>query len=164
MAAETWFDAKDALDLGLATRTIEPVRIAASFDVARLRNAPPGLAEAIEAGGLVLDAESPMHDEDPVGAEPETLAEDKSSIRRRPAIPASRVPTETLSRLRTPPRFPGACKGCWRHQHPFGSMTTLAIRPLRQRGSRNSTSTPQARRCSTTSASSSWIEMWFMID
>jgi ATP-dependent Clp protease, protease subunit len=78
MAAETWFDAKDALDLGLATRTIEPVRIAASFDVARLRNAPPGLAEAIEAGGLVLDAESPMRDEDPVGAEPEILAEDKS--------------------------------------------------------------------------------------
>ena len=31
MAAETWFDAKDALDLGLATRMAEPVRIAARF-------------------------------------------------------------------------------------------------------------------------------------
>jgi ATP-dependent Clp protease, protease subunit len=44
MAAETWFDAKDALDLGLATRMAEPVRIAASFDIARFRNAPPELA------------------------------------------------------------------------------------------------------------------------
>jgi ATP-dependent protease ClpP protease subunit len=47
MAAETWFDARDALEAGLATRMIEPVRIAASFDIARFRNAPPALAEAI---------------------------------------------------------------------------------------------------------------------
>ncbi|MBW7947025.1 MAG: Clp protease ClpP [Sphingomonadaceae bacterium] len=47
MAAETWFDAAAALEAGLATRMIEPVRIAASFDIARFRNAPPALAEAI---------------------------------------------------------------------------------------------------------------------
>ena len=47
MAAETWFDAQDALDLGLATRMAEPVRIAASFDITRFRNAPPELVEAI---------------------------------------------------------------------------------------------------------------------
>ncbi len=47
MAAETWFDAEAALAAGLATRRIEPVRIAASFDIARFRNAPPALAEAI---------------------------------------------------------------------------------------------------------------------
>ena len=47
MAAETWFDAKDALDAGLATRMVEPVRIAASFDIARFRNAPPALVEAV---------------------------------------------------------------------------------------------------------------------
>ena len=47
MAAETWFDAKDALDLGLATRMAEPVRIAASFDIGRFRNAPPELVEAV---------------------------------------------------------------------------------------------------------------------
>jgi len=47
MAAETWFDADAALEAGLATRMIEPVRIAASFDIARFRNAPPALAEAI---------------------------------------------------------------------------------------------------------------------
>jgi ATP-dependent protease ClpP protease subunit len=49
MAAETWFDAKDALDAGLATRIAEPVRMAASFDIGRFRNAPPALAETFDA-------------------------------------------------------------------------------------------------------------------
>lgn len=52
MAAETWFDAKDALDAGLATRMAEPVRIAASFDIGRFRNAPVALVEAVEANVL----------------------------------------------------------------------------------------------------------------
>lgn len=47
MAAETWLDAKDALDLGLADRIALPVKLAASFDIARFRNAPPDLVEAI---------------------------------------------------------------------------------------------------------------------
>jgi ATP-dependent Clp protease, protease subunit len=47
MAAETWFDAQDALHLGLATRMAEPVRIAASFDIGKFRNAPPELVEAV---------------------------------------------------------------------------------------------------------------------
>jgi ATP-dependent protease ClpP protease subunit len=49
MTAETWFDAAEALEAGLATRLAEPVRIAASFDIGRFRNAPPELAEAVEA-------------------------------------------------------------------------------------------------------------------
>ncbi|MBW6495783.1 MAG: Clp protease ClpP [Burkholderiaceae bacterium] len=51
MAAETWLDAKDALDLGFADRIAEPVRIAARFDVGRFRNAPPELAEAVVNAG-----------------------------------------------------------------------------------------------------------------
>jgi ATP-dependent Clp protease protease subunit len=47
MAAETWFDARDALEAGLATRMIEPVRIAASFDIGRFGNAPPALLEDV---------------------------------------------------------------------------------------------------------------------
>lgn len=47
MAAETWLDAKDALDLGFADRIAEPVRIAARFDVGRFRNAPPVLAKPV---------------------------------------------------------------------------------------------------------------------
>ena len=46
MAAETWLDTKDALDLGFIDRIAEPVKLAASFDVARYRNAPPELVEA----------------------------------------------------------------------------------------------------------------------
>jgi ATP-dependent Clp endopeptidase proteolytic subunit ClpP len=46
MAAETWLDAKDALDLGFIDRIAEPVKLAASFNVARFRNAPPELVEA----------------------------------------------------------------------------------------------------------------------
>ncbi|WP_420567724.1 head maturation protease, ClpP-related [Thalassovita sp.] len=46
MAAETWLDAQDALDLGFIDRIAEPVKLAASFDVARFRNAPPELVEA----------------------------------------------------------------------------------------------------------------------
>jgi len=49
MAAETWFGAAEALEAGLATRLSEPVRIAASFDIGRFRNAPPALVEAVEA-------------------------------------------------------------------------------------------------------------------
>ena len=50
MAAETWLDAKDALDLGFADRIAEPVRIAARFDVGRFRNAPPVLVESAGDG------------------------------------------------------------------------------------------------------------------
>lgn len=46
MAAETWLDAKDALDLGFIDRMAEPVKLAASFDVARFRNAPPEVVDA----------------------------------------------------------------------------------------------------------------------
>ncbi len=46
MAAETWFDAEDALDLGFIDRIAEPVKLAASFDVTRFRNAPPEVVEA----------------------------------------------------------------------------------------------------------------------
>jgi ATP-dependent Clp protease, protease subunit len=57
MAAETWLDAKDALELGLADRLAEPVRIAAAFDIGRFRNAPPALVEAVEAEPAAEDAE-----------------------------------------------------------------------------------------------------------
>jgi ATP-dependent protease ClpP protease subunit len=50
MAAETWFDATDAVAQGFADRMAEPVRIAARFDIGRFRNAPSEFVEAIEAG------------------------------------------------------------------------------------------------------------------
>jgi ATP-dependent Clp protease, protease subunit len=45
MAAETWFDARDALEIGFADRLAEPVRIAARFDIHRFRNAPREVVE-----------------------------------------------------------------------------------------------------------------------
>jgi ATP-dependent Clp protease, protease subunit len=57
MAAETWFDAEAAITAGLATRMVEPVRIAASFDVAAFRNAPPVLIEATSVQAPVADSE-----------------------------------------------------------------------------------------------------------
>ena len=56
MSAETWLDAADALARGFADRVIEPVRIAARFDIARFRNAPPELADVVEGDGT--DAET----------------------------------------------------------------------------------------------------------
>jgi hypothetical protein len=69
MAAETWFDAQDALDAGLATRMAEPVRIAASFDIGRFRNAPMALAELSDAEGAAT-GEDIVPDENDVAPGP----------------------------------------------------------------------------------------------
>ena len=85
MAAETWLDAKDALDLGFADRIAEPVRIAARFDVARFRNAPPALVDVAadgrdtaaadaEGGEITAGIAGEASEEDPAAgdANPET--------------------------------------------------------------------------------------------
>jgi len=66
MAAETWLDAADALELRLADKVIEPVRIAASFDITRFCNAPADLVEAVEkadlAGNQQPETDDPTED------------------------------------------------------------------------------------------------------
>ena len=60
MAAETWFDAADAVAAGFADRLAEPVRMAARFDIGRFRNAPPDLVEAVAVAdpeGVLIEAE-----------------------------------------------------------------------------------------------------------
>jgi len=92
MAAETWLDAKDALDFGFADRIAEPVRIAARFDVVRFRNAPPALAETeVEAaeddpsGSDAADADGVIEEAAP---EDETAGgEDALAPESRPADP-----------------------------------------------------------------------------
>ena len=49
MAKETWLDASEALEMGFADTMSGPVRIAASFDVSRFRNAPPEIIETVKA-------------------------------------------------------------------------------------------------------------------
>ena len=78
MAAETWFDANEALELGLATRMAEPVRIAASFDIGRFRNAPPELVEAVaeqeggpaEPEGSAIAGDGAAGDDRPTAPDP----------------------------------------------------------------------------------------------
>ncbi|WP_161594676.1 head maturation protease, ClpP-related [Marimonas lutisalis] len=80
MAAETWFDAADAVAAGFADRLADPVRMAARFDIGRFRNAPPDLVEAVEATGqegVPTEAEgvpaegNPEADSDEAPVEPE---------------------------------------------------------------------------------------------
>jgi len=49
MAAETWFDAAEAVDMGFADTMAAPVKMAASFDVSRFQNTPPEIIEAVKA-------------------------------------------------------------------------------------------------------------------
>jgi len=74
MAAETWLDAKDALDLGFADRIAEPVRIAARFDVGRFRNAPPVLVEG--AGDAAEDEASGNEEAEVDDASEESASDD----------------------------------------------------------------------------------------
>lgn len=60
MAAETWFDAAEAVEAGFADRIAEPVRIAARFEIGRFRNAPSDLVEAVSDS-----ADGPGSDGDP---------------------------------------------------------------------------------------------------
>ena len=48
MAAETWLDAAEAVDMGLADTLAQPVKIAASFDVSSFKNAPPEIVAAVK--------------------------------------------------------------------------------------------------------------------
>jgi ATP-dependent Clp protease protease subunit len=57
MTKETWLDAAEAVELGFADRLAEPVRIAATFDVGRFRNAPPALVEAVEPAATEADGD-----------------------------------------------------------------------------------------------------------
>ncbi|MCA0871370.1 Clp protease ClpP [Seohaeicola saemankumensis] len=71
MAAETWFDAAEAVEAGFADRVAEPVRIAARFDIGAFRNAPTKLAEAVPDEPEAVDLPEPdanEPDEDPLDA------------------------------------------------------------------------------------------------
>jgi ATP-dependent Clp protease, protease subunit len=58
MAAETWLSAREAVDLGLADRVEQPVRMAAHFDLSRFHNIPPQLAASLTSSHPQEDAMS----------------------------------------------------------------------------------------------------------
>jgi ATP-dependent Clp protease, protease subunit len=72
MEAETWLSAQEAVDLGLADRIEQPVRMAARFDLSRFRNPPPQLA-ALAA--TPSPQEDDMSDSEIQTPQPETAAE-----------------------------------------------------------------------------------------
>ncbi len=112
MAAETWLTAAEALEAGLATRMVEPVRIAASFDIGRFRNAPPELVEAVAASddeprgiedgdgqpGETASAPNADPSQDDVDPGPPDLgvADDNTQVSRRD--PANTAPDATAIR------------------------------------------------------------------
>ena len=104
LSAETWFDAQDALEAGLATRMAEPVRIAASFDIGRFRNAPPALTELVDAEGPATgDDIVPDKDDVSAGGDPLTAPD-----------PATKVPAGNVAPVATtddPSRSEGQSAG-----------------------------------------------------
>ena len=73
MAAETWFNGKDAVENGFATRVLEPVKAAACADLDTLVSKFENVPEAV----LKLQAEEPALEEDQV-EEVEALEEDQA--------------------------------------------------------------------------------------
>ena len=110
MAAETWFSAGEALEAGLATQLAEPVRIAASFDIARFRNAPPELVDAVETTDPD-DANDVAPAPDPEASDPdETMADAAAgpdpAVIRAEAIAHARAVVD-LCRLAAQPQMAG---------------------------------------------------------
>jgi len=103
MAAETWLDAADALELGLADKVIEPVQIAASFDITRFRNAPTDLVEAVEKAGSPESVEAEPNGAAVETSEPGAAPADVTDLGPEPGsapsesveTPADPVPTKT---------------------------------------------------------------------
>jgi ATP-dependent Clp endopeptidase proteolytic subunit ClpP len=83
MAAETWLSAQEAVELGLADRVDEPVRMAAHFDLSRFRNTPPQLA-------ALAATPSPQEDD---------MSDSKKASSRKPGLdesaPSQAAPPET---------------------------------------------------------------------
>ncbi|WP_165821624.1 head maturation protease, ClpP-related [Thalassobacter stenotrophicus] len=85
MAAESWLDAKDALEFGFIDRIAKPVKLAASFDVARFRNAPPELVE------VASEPDEPAAQE----AQSEGVAD--ANTEPNPESPAAEAPNQVAS-------------------------------------------------------------------
>jgi ATP-dependent Clp endopeptidase proteolytic subunit ClpP len=116
MTAETWLSAQEALELGLADRIEQPVRMAAHFDLSRFRNPPPQLAALVATPSPQEDDMSdskkasprkPGRDESatPQAAPPETSADDTAAgPASQPAAVAEPEPAAGSARPAEPPR------------------------------------------------------------
>ncbi|WP_162784750.1 head maturation protease, ClpP-related [Paracoccus suum] len=104
MAAETWFDASDAVAQGFADRLIEPVRIAANFDIGRFRNAPPVLVKTVEAEPETDDAADGAEFEAKEDTDDAAEGDEVADAEDAQAVPdTSEPPTETPRPTGEPP-------------------------------------------------------------
>jgi hypothetical protein len=84
MRGETWLSAQEALELGLADRIEQPVRMAAHFDFSRFRNTPPQLA-------ALVATPSPQEDE---------MSDSKKAGPRKPGLDEAATPQAALPAIR----------------------------------------------------------------
>ncbi len=75
MEAETWFTAKEALDIGLVDQIDEPIKAAACFDLSRFTNAPAGFGKQPEPENKQVP-EKP----EPEQKEPEASTDEKPEV------------------------------------------------------------------------------------
>ncbi len=143
MAAETWFGAAEALEAGLATRMAEPVRIAASFDIARFRNAPPELVEAVEsetsddapaephivaaANDVAADPSPDTPGNDTVDPGAPTGAE--STQQPAPHVPDRNMPPSTVAAANTAPDATAIRSAAIAHARAVIDLCRLAGQP-----------------------------------
>lgn len=125
MAAETWLDAKDALDLGFIDRIAEPVKLAATFDVARFRNAPAELTTAVNDAGAEVQEVAP---DDPAPGTPDANA--GVDGRQASVGPApSPAPTSTVAVSHAAPDAPAIRAEAIAHARAVIDLCRLAGQP-----------------------------------
>jgi ATP-dependent Clp protease, protease subunit len=129
MGDETWLSAQEALELGLADRIEQPVRMAAHFDLSRFRNAPPQLA-------ALTATQSPQEDD---------MSDSKKASPRKPGL------DESATAQVTPPETsandtaagPASQPATVAHPDP-SSMPMVVSQPRVTEAARPAESAPQA--------------------
>jgi len=121
LAAETWLDAADAVEMGFADQIAEPVKLVASFDVTRFRNAPPELAEAVTeavaaSNGFEADPDQPT--------EATSAAEPDSDVGEDTITP---VDTATPAEDPSAPIGSGAGVSDWNSRSSIPSASSVAV-------------------------------------
>jgi hypothetical protein len=129
MAAETWFSAQEALELGLADRVEQPVRMAAHFDLSRFRNIPPQLAALAATPSPQEDDMSDSKKASPRKPEPEESAAPQAAPPETSADDTAAGPASQLAAVADaePAATPQPAAGAARPAEPPPQATAQVI-------------------------------------
>ena len=94
MDAETWFDASEAIDMGLADTMTAPVKMAARFDVSGFKNTPEAIVAAVKAA-------KPEAEKPPTKADPAPTSAPKPAAPLDPETDPTTIRTEAMSYAKT---------------------------------------------------------------